>query len=165
MSPRQDSVKIIIALAAVAGLLGWQLFEAAKEEKRAAEAGLWRLRWQAAQRDEVEIARQVMGERWDWIDALRRHTPENALIAFQPPADVGVDLPQHMLALRLLGYPRRVELAGDVIRWIQEDWSRLETTPLFGLSANPQAPPPYPELWDEIHGSDAFRILRWKGKP
>ncbi len=162
-SPSQR-FRILLAWAFAAALLGRGIFLFGQRSRGLIQRGIASRHIDRVLESRQELRDEALGVLEDWVQALRTSTPKDAIIAFSPPEDVGVALPQTLLALRLLCYPRRIRLASSIIHEV-ETTGVMPAGALYGLNADPNAVPPFPEAWEEMLKTKSLRLDRYKGPP
>ena len=127
--------------------------------------GQWQERWRSATAPREQRMRRELGERWEWLGALRRLTPEDAVVGVQfRPEALPTTVTRSMLDARFLAFPRRFLTPREMRRRIEEDPTRLNPR-VHGLLLDPDATLPFAEAWTEIARDSTWRLLRWKGTP
>ncbi len=163
LSPSQR-FRILLAWAFAAAILGRGVYLFGQRSKGLIQSGTASRHLHRVLESREELRGEALGPLEEWVHALRTSTPKDAIIAFSPPADIGVALPQTLLALRLLCYPRRIRLAASIIHEV-EATGAMPAGALYGLNADPNALPPFPEAWEEVLKTKSFRLDRYKGPP
>ncbi len=156
--------RVVLAWGFACLILGRGLYLLGQRSREIVENGTLSRHVARVTRPVADLRAESLGPLAPWVAVLRTKTPPDAVIAFSPPRDVGVALPQLLLGLRLLCYPRRVRLASSIVHEVEATGAMPSGT-LFGLNADPEAAPPFPEAWRNVVKTKALRLDRYVGPP